>query len=60
MKSANFKVELNKENIVFEVTGYGHGVGLSQYGANNLAKKGYNYEKIISHYYTGVNIKTKE
>lgn len=37
----------------FEVTGYGHGVGMSQYGANELAKEGMSYKKILAHYYTG-------
>lgn len=60
LKSASFDIEEYPDKVVFTTHGYGHGVGLSQYGANNLAKKGYNYEKIISHYYTGVNIKTKE
>ena len=57
LKSANFKVTIQKENIVFEVTGYGHGVGMSQTGADSLAKQGKNYEEIIHHFYTGVEIK---
>ena len=36
--------------------GYGHGVGMSQTGADSLAKQGKNYEEIIKHYYTGVQI----
>ena len=36
--------------------GYGHGVGMSQYGALAMAKKGYNYEKILKYYYQGVEI----
>ena len=36
--------------------GYGHGVGMSQYGANELAKQGKTYDEIISHYYQNVNI----
>lgn len=57
LRSANFKVTTEKENITFEVTGYGHGVGMSQTGADSLAKQGKNYEEIIHHYYTGVEIK---
>lgn len=57
LRSANFKVTIEKENITFEVTGYGHGVGMSQTGADSLAKQGQNYEEIIHHYYTGVEIK---
>lgn len=57
LRSANFKVTIEKENITFEVIGYGHGVGMSQTGADSLAKQGQNYEEIIHHYYTGVEIK---
>lgn len=56
LRSANFKVTINDENIVFEVTGYGHGVGMSQTGADSLAKQGKNYEEIINHFYTDVKI----
>ena len=56
LRSANFKVTVEKENIKFEVTGYGHGVGMSQTGADSLAKEGKTYEDIIHHYYTGVEI----
>ena len=57
LRSANFKITIEKENITFEVTGYGHGVGMSQTGADSIAKQGKNYEEIIHHYYTGVEIK---
>ena len=53
---ANFKVTIEKDNIIFEVTGYGHGVGMSQTGADSLAKQGKNYEEIIHHFYTNVKI----
>lgn len=56
LRSANFVVEINEENIHFKVKGYGHGVGMSQTGADALAKQGRNYEEIIKHYYTGVEI----
>ena len=56
LKSANFKVTIQEKNIKFEVIGYGHGVGMSQTGADSSAKEGKNYEEIISHYYTGVKI----
>lgn len=56
LRSANFKVEINGDNIEFEVVGYGHGVGMSQTGADSLAKEGKNYEDIIHHYYTNVEI----
>ena len=56
LKSTNFTVSIDGENITFTVTGYGHGVGMSQTGADALAKSGSNYEQIIKHYYTDVEI----
>ena len=56
LKSANFIVEISSDNIKFSVKGYGHGVGMSQTGADSMAKQGSDYEKIIKHYYTGVEI----
>ena len=56
LKSANFTIEKG-ENIVFKVKGYGHGVGMSQTGADTMAKQGSNYEEIINHFYVGIEIK---
>ena len=56
LKSANFSVAINENNIVFSVKGYGHGVGMSQTGADSMAKGGSTYEEIIKHFYTGVEI----
>ncbi len=56
LRSANFKVTIDGDNIKFEVIGYGHGVGMSQTGADSLAKQGKTYEEIIHHYYTDVKI----
>lgn len=56
LKSANFTVTINGDNIKFEVTGYGHGVGMSQTGADSMAKAGSGYEEIVKHFYTGVEI----
>ena len=56
LKSTNFTVEIINDNIKFSVTGYGHGVGMSQTGADSLAKSGSNYEEIIKHFYTDVEI----
>lgn len=56
LRSANFKITMEKQNIKFEVTGYGHGVGMSQTGADSLAKQGKTYEEIIHHFYTGVEV----
>lgn len=56
LRSANFKITMEGKNITFEVTGYGHGVGMSQTGADSMAKQGSTYEEIIKHFYTGVEI----
>ena len=56
LKSANFNIEIKGDNIYFSVLGYGHGVGMSQTGADSMAKEGKNYEEIIKHFYTGVEI----
>jgi len=58
LKSANFTVTVDGDNIKFEVIGYGHGVGMSQTGADSMAKQGSNYEEIIKHFYTNVEITT--
>ena len=56
LKSANFEITIQDDKIKFQVIGYGHGVGMSQTGADSLAKEGKNYEDIIHHFYTGVEI----
>lgn len=59
LRSANFTIEISEKEILFKVIGYGHGVGMSQTGADALAKQGKNYEDIIKHFYTGVEITHK-
>ncbi len=56
LKSANFTITIQEENIQFSVIGYGHGVGMSQTGADSMAKQGSTYEEIIKHFYTGVEV----
>ena len=56
LKSTNFNFTIEGDNIKFSVIGYGHGVGMSQTGADALAKQGKNYEEIIKHFYIGVVI----
>ena len=56
LRSTNFKVEYNDKEVVFKVTGNGHGVGMSQVGANYYASIGYTFDEIITHYYTGVDV----
>lgn len=57
LKSTNFEIQKNEDNIKFIVKGYGHGVGMSQTGADAMAKKGSNAEDIIKHFYTNIEIK---
>lgn len=58
LRSATFTVECDGDTITFYVTGYGHGVGMSQYGANALAKEGKTAEEILAWYYTGAEVKS--
>lgn len=55
LKSTDFDISIGSE-IKFVTKGYGHGVGMSQYGANKLAQNGKNYEEILKHYYQNINI----
>ncbi len=57
LRSADFEVIRQDNKIIFSVIGYGHGVGMSQTGADSLAKQGYTYEEIIHHFYKDVEIK---
>lgn len=56
LKSTNFTFEINDNKIKFKVLGYGHGVGMSQTGADSMAKSGSKAEDIIKHFYSGVEI----
>ena len=56
LRSTDFTIELSDSSIIITTHGYGHGVGMSQYGANEMAKSGYNYENILTHYYKGITI----
>lgn len=56
LKSTNFTIEQSDNKIKFSVIGYGHGVGMSQTGADALAKQGSDYNQIIQHFYIGVEI----
>lgn len=57
LNSTNFTYVINSNNITFQCKGYGHGVGMSQWGANVMAKNGKGYDEILKHYYSGVEIK---
>ena len=56
LRSTDFDIEIKDGNLIITTRGYGHGVGLSQYGANAMANNGYTYENIIKYYYSGINI----
>lgn len=56
LRSACFTWEAQEGTLAFFVTGYGHGVGMSQYGANAMAENGAGYREILTHYYTGVTV----
>ena len=57
LRSTDFDVEYKNKEFIFTVRGYGHGVGLSQIGANHMAKEGADFKEILSHYYPGTELK---
>ena len=59
LKSSTFTVKYDDGNFIFTVYGYGHGVGMSQYGANYMAQQGLNYKDILGHYYKNVKCKVQ-
>lgn len=56
LNSANFNIYFHLTNIEVDCTGYGHNLGMSQYGANEMAKKGNDYKDILTYYYQGISI----
>ena len=56
LNSINFNYEINDNIVKFNCIGYGNDVGMSQYGANVMAKEGKKYDEILKHYYTGIKI----
>ena len=60
LRSARFTVVATAEEVRFQVTGYGHGVGMSQYGANALAGEGRSFREILEWYYTGAKVTPAE
>ncbi|NCB30253.1 MAG: stage II sporulation protein D [Clostridia bacterium] len=57
LKSANFAFAFTEDDVCITTHGYGHGVGMSQYGARAMALEGEDYESILKHYYTGIELK---
>ncbi len=58
LKSSTFTVKYEDNNFTFTVCGYGHGVGMSQYGADYMARQGFKYDEILKHYYKNVELKS--
>lgn len=56
LPSSDFTIEQKNNHLLFTTRGYGHGVGMSQYGANGMAEEGQSYHDIIAHYYQNVTI----
>lgn len=56
LNSTNFQYTIINDDIIFATKGYGHGVGMSQWGANVMAKNGSDYSSILKHYYTGIEL----
>lgn len=59
LRSARFRVEDRGDRIVFITSGYGHGVGMSQRGADLMAKEGATYQEILAHYYPGTTLERR-
>lgn len=59
LRSTDFDIAITENGLEIITRGYGHGVGMSQYGANEMAKLGYNYKEIINYYYQNVKITSK-
>jgi len=56
LRSTDFDFNITDNGVAFTTRGYGHGVGMSQYGANGMASAGYTFDKILNYYYPGVQI----
>jgi stage II sporulation protein D len=60
LKSSDFSWKVKGDNIIINTEGYGHGVGMSQYGANGMALDGKDYQEIVKHYYQGIEITSSQ
>lgn len=56
ISSSHFDMQLKDREVVIRTKGWGHGVGMSQWGANGMAKEGYAAEDIVKYYYTGIDV----
>lgn len=59
LRSTDIKITYDKEYVYIKTKGYGHGVGMSQYGANYMSLNGYDYKEILKYYYSGIDIMNK-
>ena len=58
LRSTDFEITKNNDNYIITTKGYGHGVGMSQYGANGMASENYKYDEILKYYYQNIEITT--
>lgn len=58
LKSSDFTIEQKNDHFVINTKGFGHGIGMSQYGANGMAKEGKSYKEILAYYYNGIDVQT--
>lgn len=58
LRSSDFEIEEKDGHLIFTTKGYGHGIGMSQYGAHGMAGEGYSYDEILNYYYQGIEIST--
>ncbi len=56
LRSTDFEINYDNDEVTIKTKGYGHGVGMSQYGANAMASLGYTYDEILKYYYKGINL----
>ena len=57
LNSTYFEIIQDGEKVIIKNKGYGHGVGMSQYGAEGMAREGYTYDQILKYYYKNIEIK---
>ncbi len=60
LASPNFEIEFSDDEFIITTYGYGHGVGMSQYSANYMARQGYTYDEILLHFFTGVTLESDD
>ena len=60
LRSTDFSWVMQGDAVIITTRGYGHGVGMSQWGANGMAKDGKTYDEIVKHYYQGIEIASAE